>query len=76
MTPALVIWEDASEMDETAWVFKEDIYAVNPVLVHEVGFILYEDDKHIVLTAAYTDVQVGRRTQIPKGMVRKVKYLK
>lgn len=76
MTPALVIWEDASEMDGTAWVFKEEITLVNPVLVHEVGFILHEDDNHIVLTSAYTDVQVGRRTQIPKGMVRKVKYLK
>lgn len=77
MTPVYVLWEDAAEMDHTSWVSRDEKHdSISPILVHEVGYMLHEDDKHIVLTSAYTDYQVGRRTQIPKGMVRKIKYLK
>lgn len=73
----LVVWEDATELDTTAWVQETDhSYQHNGAIVTSVGFLLHESEAGIVLTSAWCEDMVGRREQIPRGMVRKITRLK
>lgn len=75
----LVIWEDATELDSSAWVYdaKHD-YKTDEAVMHSVGFLLHESKKGVVLTPAWCEdgAQVGRRDQIPRGMIRSIVRLK
>lgn len=70
----LVEWEDATELDETPWTTDDNDYV--PRLVYQVGYLLSRTDKYIRITSAMTDGHVGRRDQIPSGMVRSIRILK
>jgi hypothetical protein len=75
----LVVWEDATELDTTAWV--QDMthdYQPDQAIVHSVGFLLHESRAGVVLTSAWCEdgQQVARREQIPKGMIRKITRLR
>lgn len=75
----LVQWEDATELDTTAWVQEtEHAYRPNEAIMNTVGFLLAEDKAGLVLTSAWCeDGQcVARREQIPRGMVRSIVRLK
>ena len=63
-----VTWEDACELDGSPWIFNEEVQADSCVVV-QVGFVLEDTDKHIVLTHSYTRDQVARRNLVPKGMI-------
>jgi hypothetical protein len=70
-----VVWEDACEVDDTAWVFTDEpVYS--PRLVMQVGYVVSDNDCGLILTSAYTENQQGRRMQIPRGMIREVRLLK
>lgn len=75
----VVIWEDATELDTTAWVQEtEHDYRPDFAIVHSVGFLLHESKAGVVLTSAWCEDggQVARREQVPRGMIRKIVRLR
>jgi len=76
MKLAYVIWEDASELDVTAWTEHEEDFVYTPVLCKQVGFILYDGPEGVVITnGVIVDNCVARRNQIPRGMIRRIEWL-
>lgn len=76
MKLAYIIWEDASELDVTAWTEHEEEYNYTPVLCRQVGWVIYEGPEGIVVTQAITsNGEVARRNQIPKQMIRSIEWL-
>lgn len=76
MKLAYIIWEDASELDVTAWTEHEEEYFYTPVLCRQVGWVIYEGPEGIVVTQAITsNGEVARRNQIPKQMIRSIEWL-
>lgn len=76
MKLAYIIWEDASELDVTAWTEHEEEYLYTPVLCRQVGWVIYEGPEGVVVTQAITsNGEVARRNQIPKQMIRSIEWL-
>lgn len=76
MKLAYIIWEDASELDVTAWTEHEEEFIYTPVLCRQVGWVIYEGPEGIVVTQAITsNGEVARRNQIPKQMIRSIEWL-
>lgn len=76
MKLAYIIWEDASELDVTAWTEHEEEYIYTPVLCRQVGWVIYEGPEGVVVTQAITsNGEVARRNQIPKQMIRSIEWL-
>jgi hypothetical protein len=76
MKLAYIIWEDASELDVTAWAMHEEEFEYSPVLCKQVGFVLYDGPEGLVITnGVIADVAVARRNQIPRGMIRRIEWL-
>jgi hypothetical protein len=69
-----VIWDDASELT-SGWT--SEIERTEPALALSVGFLVRETKDHIVI-AQDTDSQGHHngRSQIPRGMVKKLKVLR
>lgn len=69
-----VWWDDATDL-ESGWTDKvEDI---KHALALSVGFLIKETKEHIVLALdTDADGQHNGRSQIPRGMVKKIKVLK
>jgi hypothetical protein len=71
-----VVWEDASELDVTAWAIHEEEFEYSPVLCKQVGFVLYDGPEGLVITnGVIADGTVARRNQIPRGMIRRIEWL-
>jgi hypothetical protein len=71
-----VVWEDASELDVTAWAVHEEEFEYSPVLCKQVGFVLYDGPEGLVITnGVIADGTVARRNQIPRGMIRRIEWL-
>lgn len=68
-----VIWDDAAA-HENGWT---DEVLVGPQLVLSVGFLVYCKKDYVVI-AQDQDEEGGHngRTQIPRGMVKKIKVLR
>ena len=76
MKLAYVIWEDASELDTTAWAFQDEEFVYTPVLCKQVGWVVYDGPEGIVITQAITsNGEIARRNQIPKQMIRSIEWL-
>lgn len=76
MKLAYIIWEDASELDSTAWTFQDEGFVYVPVLCKQVGWVVYDGPEGIILTQAITsNGEIARRNQIPKQMIRSVEWL-
>ena len=71
MKAVYIVWEDAACIEMGPWAAKTD-YTYEPVYAHSVGFVLYEDDKGIILTDTHTEDLTGPVQQIPKGMIREM----
>ena len=69
-----VVWDDASGIRH-GWTAKAE--AVEPYLALSVGFLIRMNDEHIVI-AQDTDGEGSSngRSQIPRGMVKKIKILR
>ena len=69
-----VIWNDASELT-AGWT--DEIDKTEPQLALSVGFLIKSDKEHIVI-AMDLDEQGHHngRSQIPRGMVKRIKILK
>jgi hypothetical protein len=73
MKLAYVEWEDAADLDDSPWAFHDDSFMYQPVVAHQVGFVLYDGPEGMVLTSSYIgDDTYGCRSQIPRGMIRSV----
>lgn len=74
MKMAFVLWEDAADLDSTPWTEHEEGFIYEPVLVEQIGYVLYDGPEGIVLTSSvFIDkTTVGCRTQIPRGMIRNI----
>ena len=70
----LVVWEDAKVIDGGTWTDSKD-HEYKPHLFHQVGFLLSQSDKGIVLTQAWHPESVAARDQIPLGMIRSMTLL-
>jgi hypothetical protein len=71
-----VVWEDATELDVTAWAEHEEDFVYTPVCCKQVGFLLYDGPEGIVVTnGVIEDGTVARRNQIPRGMIRSIEWL-
>jgi len=42
----------------------------------QVGFVLHDGDDGMILTACWSPDKIAPRDQIPRGMIRKVTYLR
>lgn len=66
-----VTWEDACEIDNTPWAYLEETeYECKTVV--QVGWVVEETEKYIVLTHAHTQGQVARRNLIPRSSITKI----
>lgn len=76
-TPPLAVieWEDASLLDVETWVDNEPV-KYEPKMFVQVGFVLYDGDEGVILTAAWSPDKIAPRDQIPRGMIRKMTYLR
>lgn len=78
MTPplAMIEWEDATLVDNMgAWADNEPV-KYTPKMFIQVGFILYDGVEGVILTSAWSPDKVAARDQIPRGMIRKLTYIK
>lgn len=77
MTPplALIEWEDATLRDLGTWVDNEPM-AYEAKLFLQVGFVLHDDAEGVIITSAWSPDKIAPRDQIPRGMIRKMTYLK
>lgn len=77
LTPPLAVieWEDASLLDVGTWVDNEPVKYEAKMFV-QVGFVLYDGDEGVILTSAWSPDKIAPRDQIPRGMIRKLTYLR
>ena len=69
-----VIWNDASDLTG-GW--KKEIDEDEPALALSVGFLIRETDEHIIIALDTDgDGHHNGRSQIPRGMVKKLKVLR
>ena len=69
-----VVWNDAAGLQH-GWTAKTE--KLEPQLCLSVGFLIRENDDHIMI-ASDTDAEGSHngRTQIPRGMVKRIKILR
>ena len=69
-----VVWDDAAGLRH-GWTAKEE--KLEPQLCLSVGFLIRENADHIMI-ASDTDAEGSHngRTQIPRGMIKKIKILR
>jgi len=73
-----VIWDDATSLSQN-WENKDEFAKkpLKPEIVLSVGFLVKESDDYLVLAMdTDSDGDHASRSQIPKGMVRKLKILR
>ncbi len=71
----LVTWEDASQMDAGVWIENTGDHEYKPFMHTQVGFLLSNNRRGIVLTSTWGKDLVSARDSIPKKMVRSLEYL-
>jgi hypothetical protein len=69
-----VIWDDATELP-AGWT--DEVQKIEPALALSVGFLIQESKDHIVLALDLdANGHHNGRSQIPRGMVKKLKVLR
>lgn len=73
---ALVVWEDASQISGSGvWVDTVEVRTYKPHIFWQVGFIIGDFPEGIHITEAWSPSLVANPTQIPRGMIRTIRYL-
>lgn len=72
--PIYVIWQDASNL--TGWSSFEEALALEPAVIHSLGWLLHEDAARIVLTHSLdpTDGENLCALTVPKGWVLELRH--
>jgi hypothetical protein len=68
----LVEWEDASIVDDSAWVDRDTQKKPEPRVFKQVGWLVDMAPDAVILTSAYDHISMATRERIPMGMVRSV----
>ncbi len=69
-----VSWFDAC--GDSAWTDLETLIGTDPTAAVTVGFLIYEDDKKIIIASSkHIDNGIGSWDIIPQGMVDEVIYM-
>lgn len=64
------VWEDASVVDSDTWVAREGMKDAEPVIFHQVGYVVSLTPTELVLTACVSKDSIAARDRIPAGMIR------
>ena len=73
---ALVVWEDASQIhDGQVWVDATHASEYKPCIFWQLGFIIGDFPQGIHMVEAWNPTLVSNGTQIPRGMIRSIRYL-
>jgi hypothetical protein len=70
-----VWWDDATEMP-SGWLEANEEIEIKPCLVLSVGFLVKETDAYLVIAIDTHDGGHNGRSQIPKGMVKRMRVIK
>jgi len=70
-----VWWDDAKEMP-SGWIEAKEEIEIIPCIVLSIGFLVKETDEYIIIAIDTHDGGHNGRSQIPKGMVKKIKTLR
>lgn len=71
-----LVWEDAGDLEQGPWTYREDAGPSKPFIFHQVGYLYELTPDAVVLTACIGEHQMAPRTRIPRGMVRSLTELK
>lgn len=69
-----IVWEDAKVIKPHAWNEHEEWNYI-PYLIHQAGWLLYENNEGVVITEAWSEELVGPVSQIPKCCIKEMKVL-
>lgn len=72
MKLVLVQWEDASVLDDGAWVERDSAPAPEPKVFTQVGFLVSANERELILTQAFDERTMAARERIPRGMVVRI----
>lgn len=72
MKMVLVEWEDASIVDDSAWVDVGTTKKPEARVFRQVGWLVEMAPDAVILTSAYDHISMATRERIPLGMVRSV----
>ncbi len=68
----LVVWEDASQVDDSVWVDMKTMPTATAIVFQQVGWLLELTRQHVVLSACLGAEIMSARDRIPRGMVRSI----
>lgn len=71
---ALVVWEDAAQVGNSVWV-ENEAREYKPHIFWQAGFVIKDVPEGIHITEAWSPSLVANPTQIPRGMIRSIKYI-
>jgi hypothetical protein len=71
-----LVWEDAGDLEQGPWTYRDEAKPSAPFIFHQVGYLYELTPDAVVLTPCVGDVQMAPRTRIPRGMVRSLTELK
>lgn len=76
-TPPVVLceWEDATILDHGPWTVPPESAEYTPRIFLQVGFLVGDQPEGIQLSEAWSDGCIAPRTQIPRGMIRRLVHL-
>ena len=72
-TLVIVEWIDIAS--DASWVSEKDAQKMECVTCIEVGWMIHEDKKQIVLSSQFNDSDCGNRTVIPRGVILDIKRI-
>jgi hypothetical protein len=67
-----ILWEDSAQM--RGWVDKEKYLPTNN-LIHSVGFLLEEDEGHVVISDSISEYSYNNPFIIPKVAIKSLKKI-
>ena len=76
MKMVLVVWEDASDVDEGTWIDRATAPEPTAVIFHQIGFIERFTASELVLYHVVGEHHTSIRARIPTGMIREIHELK
>jgi hypothetical protein len=70
----MVAWEDAKVLSGDAWVQNEE-FTYSPYIVYQMGYLITDVPEGVIITDTWSKELLGPPTQIPRSMIRDIRYL-
>ena len=68
----LVEWEDARVVDDSTWSARTDAAEADLVTFQQVGWLLFRNNRHLVLTSTLSSDIMAARDAIPTATVKRI----